>query len=87
MGFNRIIQRVFVGITLVLLCSAEAPPRQRTLEMDPAQSKVHFTVDSTFHTVHGTFQVKSGSIQFDPAGGPASGELVVIASSGSRPTR
>ena len=39
-------------------------------------------MDSTLHTVHGIFQLKPGSIQFDPAGGPASGQLVVEAASG-----
>ena len=34
------------------------------------------------HTVHGTFQLKSGTIQFDPATGKASGQLVVSAVSG-----
>lgn len=67
---------------LALLCAATPAPQQQTLDLDTAQTKVQFTVDSTFHTVHGTFLLKSGSIQFDPAGGPASGQLVVNASSG-----
>jgi polyisoprenoid-binding protein YceI len=81
---NRIFQCASVGLMLALLCSAAAAPApQKTLEIDPAQSKVLFTVDSTFHTVHGTFQLKPGSIQFDPAGGAASGQLVVVAASGN----
>jgi polyisoprenoid-binding protein YceI len=68
---------------LALLCSAAlAPLQSKTLQIDPAQSKVQFTVDSTLHTVHGSFQLKPGSIQFDPAGGDASGQLVVNAASG-----
>src|SRR5690348_7734923 len=79
---NR-IQHLFIAIALVLLCSAAAAPsRQETLSLDPAQTQVQYTVDSTFHTVHGTFRLKSGSLQFDPAGGPASGHIVVDASSG-----
>ena len=80
---NKIIRCFFITFLLALLCSAaEAPAPQKTLEIDPAHSQVHFTVDTTFHTVHGTFQVKSGYIQFDPAGGAASGQLVVVAASG-----
>ena len=79
---NRNYLHVPAGLVLALLCLAAAPPQTKTLEIDPAQSKVQFTVDSTLHTVHGTFQLKSGSIQFDPAGGPASGQLVVVAASG-----
>jgi polyisoprenoid-binding protein YceI len=52
------------------------------LAVDPAQSKVHWTVDSTLHTVHGTFALKSGSLQFDPGTGRASGKIVVYATSG-----
>jgi polyisoprenoid-binding protein YceI len=50
--------------------------------LDPAQTKVEFTVDSTLHTVHGNFQLKRGRIQFDSATGQASGELVVDSASG-----
>lgn len=53
-----------------------------SLEMDPAQSKVEFTLGATLHTVHGSFQFKRGSIRFDPATGKASGELLVDARSG-----
>jgi polyisoprenoid-binding protein YceI len=79
---RRIIQNLFVGFMLAVSCSAAAAQQQKTLAVDPSQSKVQFTVDSTLHTVHGVFQLKSGSIQFDPAGGVASGQLVVDAASG-----
>jgi polyisoprenoid-binding protein YceI len=78
----------FVVLGVALLCSAAAaPPQQQTLNLDPAHTEVHYTVDSTFHTVHGTFRLKSGSIQFDPAGGMASGQIVVDASSGDSGTK
>lgn len=52
------------------------------LRMEPAQTEVHYMVDSTLHTVHGTFKLKRGDIVLDPATGKASGELVVDAASG-----
>jgi polyisoprenoid-binding protein YceI len=52
------------------------------LTLDPAQSSVHWTVDSTLHTVHGTFGLTRGMVQFDPKTGKASGEIVVSAQSG-----
>lgn len=61
---------------------AQGAPTGITLSIDPAQSKVHYAVDSTLHTVHGTFNVKSGSMTFDPSGGKATGEVVVFATSG-----
>ena len=75
----------------VFLSAIAAPPRAPfrqpasegiQLSLDPAQSKVHYTVDSTLHPVHGTFTIKSGTITFDPASGNAAGEVVVYASSG-----
>jgi polyisoprenoid-binding protein YceI len=43
---------------------------------------VHFNVESTLHTVHCTFSVKSGTVHFDPQTGKAGGEIVVNATSG-----
>jgi polyisoprenoid-binding protein YceI len=46
------------------------------------QSSVHWTLGSSLHTVHGTFALKRGSLQVDPATGKASGEIVADATSG-----
>lgn len=62
--------------------SAQATLQEVVLTLDPAQSKVHWTVDSTLHTVHGTFRMKSGSVHFDQQTGIAVGEIVVLATSG-----
>ena len=62
--------------------STPAPAAETVLMLDPAQSKVHWTVDSALHTVHGTFALKSGSIHFDPVTGKAGGEIIVDAPSG-----
>jgi polyisoprenoid-binding protein YceI len=84
-----------------LLSAAASEPRPQlpsataseiVLALDPAESNVHWTVDSTLHTVHGTFALKRGSLWFDPGTGRASGEIVVNATSGesgnkSRDTR
>lgn len=75
--------RFFIALGVAMLCSAfAAPAQQETLTLDPAKTEVHYTVDTTFHTVHGTFHLKSGSVQFNPAGGPATGQIVVDAGSG-----
>jgi polyisoprenoid-binding protein YceI len=50
--------------------------------VDPTQSTVHWTLGSSLHTVHGTFVLKRGSFQFDPATGKARGEVVADATSG-----
>lgn len=80
------------GIAVILSATAAAPKlrtmpvpvpvQEVTLELDPSQSKVHYMVESTLHTVHGTFNVKSGTVHFDPDTGKASGEVAVSATSG-----
>jgi polyisoprenoid-binding protein YceI len=88
-------QLIFAGmlLTLVALLSASAAHRlpqapgqtsdgEIVLSLDPAQSKVHWTLGSTLHTVHGTFAFKRGMLRLDPATGRASGEIVADATSG-----
>jgi polyisoprenoid-binding protein YceI len=52
------------------------------LALDTAQSKIHWMLGSTLHTVHGTFVLKRGSVRLDDEGGKASGEIVSDATSG-----
>lgn len=80
---------IIFGVAM-LLSAAPAPPQPQALPatheialtLDPAQTKLHFSVDSTLHTVHGTFALKSGSLKFDPQTGKASGSIVVNTVSG-----
>lgn len=67
----------------LLLYAAASQAQQLTFQLDPAQSRVQFTLPATLHAVHGTFNFKSGTIHFDPATGEASGALVVDATSGN----
>jgi len=60
----------------------QPPAREIVLGIDPAQSKVHWTLGTTLHTVHGTFAFKSGTFHLDPTTGKANGEIVVYATSG-----
>ena len=62
--------------------STASPASEIVLTLDPTQSKVHWTVDSALHTVHGTFALKSGTVHFDPVSGRAGGEIIVYAPSG-----
>lgn len=61
---------------------AQAGRGEITLNLDAAKSKLSWTLGSTLHTVHGTFNLKSGTMQFDPANGNASGEFIAYATSG-----
>lgn len=62
---------------LALLPAVPALAEQRVLVLDPAASKVSFTLGATGHDVHGALAVKSGRIAFDPATGEASGEIAI----------
>lgn len=80
----------FIAITALLALSAlpqHAAPqtlgRELVLALDPAQSRMHWSLGSTVHTVHGTFALKKGSFQLEPGSGKASGQIVVDATSGN----
>jgi polyisoprenoid-binding protein YceI len=62
--------------------SPQPPASEIVFGIDPAQSKVHWMLGTTLHTVHGTFAFKNGALHLDPATGKASGEIVVYATSG-----
>ncbi|MGZ4875316.1 MAG: YceI family protein [Candidatus Angelobacter sp.] len=78
----RAFRHIAFFILSGLLSVSFAQAQQKTFTLDPAQTKVNFTVDSTLHTVHGDFRLKRGSIQFDNAAGTAGGELIVDSASG-----
>ena len=67
--------------------AAVASEQEIVLMLDPAQTKLQWTVDSSLHTVHGTFAVKSGTIHWDPETGKADGEVIVLATSGDSGNR
>jgi polyisoprenoid-binding protein YceI len=81
---------IFLPLTLVAARAwpqfpqraVQSNPAGLTLNLDPAHSKLNWTLGSTLHTVHGTFALKSGMLRFDPESGSATGEFVVYATSG-----
>jgi len=86
---NCIAALVLVGVAVPIRQAATPQQRNATpaaeqiiLSVDPARSTVHWSVESSLHTVHGTFHVKRGSMSVDSATGKASGEIVVDATSG-----
>jgi len=57
--------------------------QEMTLELDPANTRIEFTLAATLHTVHGTFALKRGTIHFNPSTGSASGMVIVDATTGN----
>jgi polyisoprenoid-binding protein YceI len=69
-----------LGLLIAIVSSAVA--QERALQLDPSQTSIKFTLGDVLHTVHGSFQLKRGSLEFEPASGKISGEVVVDAASG-----
>jgi polyisoprenoid-binding protein YceI len=89
-GVTRLLCVTALAIAALLVLSAlpqHATPQTATgelaLVLDPATSKVHWTLDSSLHTVHGTFALKKGTVRVELASGKASGEIVADATSGN----
>jgi polyisoprenoid-binding protein YceI len=61
---------------------AQTQPREISLNVAPAKTSVNFTLGDVLHTVHGSFNVKSGNVHFEPASNKISGDILVDAASG-----
>src|SRR6266581_5939 len=79
---------VVLVITLLVLsalpqhAAPRVPASDVVFALDVAQSIVTWSLGTTFHTVHGSFALKKGTLRLDPATGKASGEIIVDAASG-----
>jgi polyisoprenoid-binding protein YceI len=75
---------VFLLAVRMFAQAAPAPPpaQEFQLQLDPAQSRADILLTGNFHTVDGSFTLKHGSLQYDPATGKTSGEIVFDATSG-----
>jgi len=68
---------------LILAFASDLRAQEITVDLDPAATKVEFTLAATMHTVHGTFRLKSGRIRVNTSSGKASGAIVLDATSGN----
>jgi len=81
----RMNSRLCGGLLLLIIgASAERLLAQEmTVELDPANTRIKFTVAATLHTVEGNFALKSGTIHFNSSTAAAIGIVVVDATSGN----
>jgi polyisoprenoid-binding protein YceI len=69
------------GLVVVILTPVSRA-QEAVVLIDPAQTKIEFSLSGNVHTVHGKFNLKSSSLRFDPSTGKIGGAIVVDATSG-----
>lgn len=74
--------RVLLAAACIFVLAPTLRAQETVVNLDPARTKITFTLGATMHTVEGTFKLKTAQIRFDPANGKASGTIVVDAMSG-----
>jgi polyisoprenoid-binding protein YceI len=79
---RRSLKWCAVSGALCLALVAVSRAEQISLVCDAQQTKAVWKLSATLHGVEGNFRLKSCAIQFDPASGKVSGEIVFDASSG-----
>ena len=86
---NLRILRGSTPVVLLLLAALALPAQSQelTLRFTPSATSITFTLGDLLHTVHGSFNLKSGEVKYDPATGAVSGSLVVDATSGQSRNR
>lgn len=67
--------------TLALLAIPVLAQRM-DVQLDPAATRIDWTLGDVLHTVHGTFKLQKGDLWVEPSTGHAGGLLVVDATSG-----
>ncbi len=71
-----------IAAVVLLFAGVAFAAQDVALQLDPQHTTINFTLGDVLHTVRGTFQLKRGALQFDPAAGKLTGEIVVDARSG-----
>ena len=64
-----------------------AQSQELRLQFSPSTTTVNFTLGDILHTVHGSFHLKSGDLQYDAGTAAVRGSLVVDATSGQSGNR
>lgn len=83
---RRAVKRL-ASVLCAVLCAlaaraADKEGNQATVTLQPANTSIRWTLSDPLHTVHGTFKLKRGVINFNLADGSADGLIEVDATSG-----
>jgi len=78
---HSILRTALAGVLCIAAFGPVLCAQTIAVDLDPAATKIEFTLPATMHTVHGTMKLKTGRIQLNPSTGQASGAIVVDATS------
>ena len=81
------VKRLASVFFAVLLCvsaafAADKEPQRVTVTLQPANTSIRWTLSDPLHTVHGTFKLKQGVVNFNLDDGSADGLIEIDATSG-----
>src|SRR5580700_10793664 len=79
--YKNLRMNALAALSVLVASFSVAAAQDTAFQLDPAQTKVSFTLGDVLHTVHGTFKLKHGELQIEPMG-KISGSIVVDAGSG-----
>src|SRR5258708_18209835 len=86
--FHKRCSATAIGVFLVFTASSlRAQTEALTLQLAPSTTSINFTLGDLLHTVHGSFNLKSGEVKYDAVTGAVHGSLVVDATSGQSRNR
>ena len=71
----------------IALAASAAAAAERTLVLDPEQTRITFVLDAVLHKVDGSFRLAAGEVRFDPETGTAGGRIEIDAASGDTGNR
>lgn len=80
----QLSSRWLIANLLAFLCcaAATAQSQELRLQFDPSKTTIAFTLGDILHTVHGSFQLKRGEVDYKLAAKSVTGNLTVDATSG-----
>ena len=78
---------ILAAILAFLPHAAYTQTRELRLQFTPANTSIKFTLGDILHTIHGSFELKRGNVEYDFGDGGVRGILLVDATSGQSGNR
>jgi polyisoprenoid-binding protein YceI len=85
--FHRITAALLAAMAVFLASPLVAQQQNLRLDFSPASTAVNFTLGDILHTVHGSFKLKHGDVEYNLATRAVKGSLVIDATSGQSGNR